>query len=526
MAKIFLGLDSSTQSMSAMAIDSESGEIVYSKNVNFGADLPWYNSPSGYLKNEDASVVHSDPMMWLESLDMLFGLMKQEGFDFSKVVAISGSGQQHGSVYLNASFFDALKNTDASVDLKARYSKTLSRKTSPIWMDTSTSKECKEIADAIGGNAELSKRTGSGAIERFTGSQIRKFYKTEAQNYANTARIHLVSSFICSVLAGCDCAIDFGDGAGMNLLNLETLSWDKQILDAVAPDLEKKLPECKASANVGGNISGYFVNKYGFSADAKVVLFTGDNPSSLVGVGAMCDATAAISLGTSDTFFASMKDLATDPAMCGHVFGNPAGGFMSLICFRNGSLAREHLKGDINVDWTFFDKTSFETTPVANNSNMMLPFYGDEIAPRVNSSAPKFKGSADFVAGKDKAALVRALVEGQFMNMKLRSDWMSSKPSRIRLTGGASKSDGMARVASDVFNAKIERMKVGNSAALGAAMRAANGASNISWEELSEKFCKADDSKSLEPIAENVKKYEALIEEFKKFQAEEFGVKA
>ncbi|MBO6101788.1 MAG: hypothetical protein J6P03_00855, partial [Opitutales bacterium] len=81
MAKIYLGLDASTQSMSAMAIDLESGEIVYSKNVNFGADLPQYKSPSGYLKNADASVVHSDPMMWLESIDMLFSAMRGEGFD-------------------------------------------------------------------------------------------------------------------------------------------------------------------------------------------------------------------------------------------------------------------------------------------------------------------------------------------------------------------------------------------------------------------------------------------------------------
>ena len=42
MAKIYLGLDASTQSMSALAVDAASGEVVYSKNVNFGADLPWF----------------------------------------------------------------------------------------------------------------------------------------------------------------------------------------------------------------------------------------------------------------------------------------------------------------------------------------------------------------------------------------------------------------------------------------------------------------------------------------------------
>lgn len=521
-----MGLDSSTQSMSAIVIDAQSGEVTYSKNVNFGESLPQYNSPSGYLKNADPSVVHSDPLMWLEALDLLFKSMKDDGFDFSEIAGISGSGQQHGSVYLNAKFFAAVKNLDSSKSLKDQFKPLLSRATSPIWMDTSTSKECAELAAAMGGNDKLSAITGSGAIERFTGSQIRKFAKTEPENYANTARIHLVSSFICSVMAGDDCAIDFGDGAGMNMLNLKTLKWDEKIVEFLAPKLAEKLPPCLKSDTVAGNVSKYFVEKYGFNKDAKVVLFTGDNPSSLVGVGAMADATAAISLGTSDTFFASMSTLATDPAMCGHVFGNPAGGFMSLICFRNGSLAREHLKNDIAVDWKFFDKTSFETTEVGNSGNLFIPFYGDEIAPRVNSSAPALKGSAEFEAGANKAQLVRGLVEGQFMNMKLRSDWMSSKPKKIRLTGGASKSDGMARVASDVFNAKIERMKVGNSAALGAAMRAANGAGAYKWQDLADKFCKEDDSKTVLPIAENVKTYEALIQEFKKFVESKFGWRA
>lgn len=522
MAKIYLGLDASTQSMSALAVDAVSGEVVYSKNVNFGADLPWYNSPSGYLKNEDPSVVHADPMMWLDSLDMLFERMKADGFDFASVAAVSGSGQQHGSVYLNSSFFKAVENLDSSKTLAEQLKPSLSRATSPIWMDTSTTLECREMAEALGGNAELSRITGSGAIERFTGSQIRKFAKQEPENYADTARIHLVSSYLCSVLAGRDCAIDFGDGAGMNMLNLSTLKWDGKIVSFLADNLAEKLPEVKASANIGGKISKYFVEKYGFNAEADIVLFTGDNPSSLVGVGAMADATAAISLGTSDTFFASMKDLATDPDMCGHVFGNPAGGFMSLICFRNGSLAREHLKADLGVDWTFFDKTSFESTKVGCGENMFIPFYGDEIAPRVNSDSPRLKGTADFESLKDKASAVRALVEGQFMNMKLRSDWMSSKPSRIRLTGGASKSDGMARVAADVFNATIERMKVGNSAALGAALRAANASGGFSWSDLAEKFCKSDASKTVEPIAENVAVYAEKIGKFVKFIEAEY----
>ena len=42
----------------------------------------------------------------------------------------------------------------------------------------------------------LARRTGSRAFERFTGPQIRAFAKREPDAYRETARIHLVSSFM------------------------------------------------------------------------------------------------------------------------------------------------------------------------------------------------------------------------------------------------------------------------------------------------------------------------------------------
>jgi xylulokinase len=56
--------------------------------------------------------------------------------------------------------------------------------------------------------------TGSDAFERFTGPQIRKFYKQEPVAYAKTAHIALVSSYLASLIAGKIAPIDFGDGIG------------------------------------------------------------------------------------------------------------------------------------------------------------------------------------------------------------------------------------------------------------------------------------------------------------------------
>jgi xylulokinase len=351
----YLGLDSSTQSLSALVVDTDSGQIVLDQSLNFGKDLPEFASPHGFLEHPDPQVKHSDPLMWVAALDRLFARIKASGFDLGSVAGISGAGQQHGSVYLETPITEA-EPWSERYSLAEQVAPLLSRATSPIWMDSSTSAECQEIAAAVGGDAEVVAITGSRAIERFTGPQIRKFWKTDPTAYEATREIHLVSSFMASLLVGTSAAIDFGDGAGMNLLDLRTLQWNPALLAATAPHLNSRLQAPIPSNTRVGTIAPYFVHRFGFAPNTGVAAFTGDNPSSLVGMGATRPGTAVVSLGTSDTVFASMSAPSTDPRGFGHVFGNPAGGFMCLICFANGSLAREKIKDRVGLDWQGFER--------------------------------------------------------------------------------------------------------------------------------------------------------------------------
>jgi len=514
---MFLGLDSSTQSITAVLIDPARGEIVTQLSVNFGAEFPQYLSPSGFIPGGSNGEVHANPMMWLEALDLLLCRLSALT-DLSKVKAIAGSGQQHGSVYLDASFETRIAALDPDHSLLSQIFPALTRATSPIWMDTSTGSECAEITAALGGPEEVCHRSGSTAIERFSGPQIRRFYKEDPDGYARTARVHLVSSFIASILAGKSVPIDFGDGAGMNLLNLSRQIWDTDLLAATAPDLVSKLLPPAVATTVQGTISSYFVEKYGFSAECQTTLFTGDNPASLVGMGATTPGNIVISLGTSDTFFAAMAGPKTDPKGYGHVFGNPAGGYMSLICFRNGSLAREALRDSLGLDWAAFDRDALAATQIHAGENLMLPFYGPEITPRHDFTGPILKGSPEFESGSEPGLQVRALLEGQFLNMRLHSEWMEVKSERIRLTGGASKNDGIAQLVANIFQAPVERLDVSNSAALGAALIAATACGH-DLPALQEVFCKATAGSALQPDVKLATTYQNALNEFKSLLA-------
>ena len=93
-----------------------------------------------------------------------------------------------------------------------------------------------------------------------------------------------------------------------------------------------------------------------------MVVGSGDNPCSLVGLGLIGDdRKRAVSLGTSDTYFGYRAQLERQGPPVGHVFGAADGGGMFLLCFKNGSLARERIKNDFGLSWASFSDLLLNT---------------------------------------------------------------------------------------------------------------------------------------------------------------------
>ena len=109
----FLGLDLSTQQLKVIAIDNELC-IIGEEVVNFDKDLPEFETHGGVKRHEDALTVTAPSLMWVKAFDLLLERMKSKGFCFQNVACISGTGQQHGSVYWRSGAKMRLKNLDPS----------------------------------------------------------------------------------------------------------------------------------------------------------------------------------------------------------------------------------------------------------------------------------------------------------------------------------------------------------------------------------------------------------------------------
>ncbi|CAG8630486.1 17651_t:CDS:2 [Acaulospora morrowiae] len=481
MTNLYMGFDLSTQQLKLTVIDEDS-KIVLEDSVHFDKELRHYGTLNGVVA--DGCIVTSPVLMWVESVDLLLHKLKSQGFPFNKVKAISGAAQQHGSVYWCDSALDTLTSLDPSKTLVSQLANSFTIPNSPTWQDSSTYIQCKNLEELIGGPEMLMDITGSRGFERFTGNQIAKV------RYA---------------------PIDVSDGSGMNLLDIREKTWDNrlleicsndQIIDNIRHDNEDIRNREELKLKLGdpvidglmflGNINEYFVKRYKFSKDCKINSFTGDNPATMLSF-YLQPGDAIISLGTSDTVL--IYTTIASPTLESHTLYHPIDpdAFISMLCYKNGSLAREYVRDMYcpkacvsNDPWLEFSERLAATSP--DPAKIGFYFLFQEIIPFAKGIYRFYdkKLVEEFMDSPEYN--IKAIIESQFMSMKLRTNQLTggnvrdlrdnherekgNVAKRILVVGGASKNNEILQVLADIFGVDVWRCANGNSASFGAATKA------------------------------------------------------
>ncbi|KAI0110471.1 xylulose kinase-like protein [Nemania sp. FL0031] len=523
---LYLGFDLSTQQLKAIVIASDLTVISEAK-VDFDADFgAKYDVKKGVRTNEEEGEVFQPVAMWVEAVDLVLARLREKGCPMGRIMGVSGSGQQHSSVYWSGEAEEALKTLDPKRSLLEQLDeRVFAFEFAPNWQDHSTQKECDDFEAHAGGPSKLAEATGSAAHHRFTGTQVLRMRRRRPQVYDATARISLCSSFLASVFLGSIAPFDISDVTGMNLWDIGAETWNPALLELTAggkedvPALRKKLGEVPTDGGVIlGTVSPYFVARFGFGPDCRITAFTGDNPATILSL-PLRPLDAIVSLGTSSTFLMNTPNYKPDPSY--HFMNHPTtkGHYMFMLCYKNGGLAREKVRDALpkpaageKDPWANFNSAVLNTPPLGVSSadepaKLGLYFPLPEIVPNVQAgtwrytcsssdgssltehSSPSSSTSAvtttDSTTTWTAEADARIIVESQALSMRLRSQNLVSaipdrpdlphQPRRIYLVGGGSLNPAIARVFGDVLGGAegVCRLDVGgNACALGGAYKA------------------------------------------------------
>jgi len=335
-----------------------------------------------------------------------------------------------------------------------------------------------------------------------------RFRHKHPDEYLETSRISLVSSFLASVFLGKVAPIDISDVCGMNLWDIKAGAWHEGLLALTAGSsdttkLKRKLgPIPEDGGGSLGTIGPYFTARYNFPPTCTITPFTGDNPSTILAL-PLRPLDAIVSLGTSTTFLMSTPRYAPDPSV--HFMNHPTtpGLYMFMLCYKNGGLAREQIRDSLssgNKSWDTFNELALSTHPLGQQTptdpaKLALYFPRPEIVPNVPAGTWHYtycpstyilsSSTAPWSLPRDGP---RAIIESQLLSLRLRSqNLVSSSPSsphippqprRIYLVGGGSYNDAIAKIAGEILGGVegVYRLDVGgNACALGAAYKAVWG---------------------------------------------------
>ncbi|KZS94648.1 actin-like ATPase domain-containing protein [Sistotremastrum niveocremeum HHB9708] len=479
---LFLGFDLSTQQLKAIVISSDT-HIVHESSVHFDNHLPHHGTDNGAIHGEDGEAA-APVAMWIEAIDVLLAQMKSAGVDFTRIHAVSGSAQQHGSVYWSSDAPELLKNIPSDKTLEEHLCPgAFSLQDAPIWQDSSTTEECRALEAEVGGPQNLADLTGSRAYERFTGPQISKIYHKDREIYDATHRISLVSSFLASLFLQTYAPVEVSDASGMNLMNILTSKWDDHLLNACGgPSLKEKLgPDPVLGGTNLGSIGGWWMRKWGFPTDCIIAPFTGDNPGTVVALSTPGD--ALLSLGTSTTYLLAAPPSATPPKRMttSHLLSHPTteGASIIMLCYKNGALARSQIMERYAAgSWDKFNEL-VEQTPPGNNSRLGLYFPLIEIIPPNVQGQYLFSTtnhSVEPVESFPDEAHPRAILESQFLSIKSRVLEILPHDAppleRLILTGGAAGNPTIRQLVADIFNLKVYVARTKEAGSLGGALLA------------------------------------------------------
>jgi xylulokinase len=261
---MYLGVDLGTSAVKAVIVD-DSGAVVDEARVSLELSHP---HP---LWSEQ------DPAAWWAATNQAIGLLDADRR--ARVRSIGLSGQMHGAVLLD-------KRREVL-------------RPAILWNDGRCEPQCAEL---LAREPRAHALTGNLIMPGFTAPKLIWVREHEPEVWSRVDLVLLPKDYLRLLMTG-EAASDLSDASGTLWVDVAGRQWSDEML-AACELTRANMPTLYEGVAVTGRLSREVAQAWGM-ASVPVAAGGGDNAAGAVGVGAIADGDAILSLGTSGVLFAA-----------------------------------------------------------------------------------------------------------------------------------------------------------------------------------------------------------------------------
>ena len=399
----------------------------------------------------------------------------------------------------------------------------------PIWSDTRALEQAQEFFKNTS-YPDWYLATGSGfpahLYSIFKLMWIKQFLPSV---YRETDKFIGTKDYINFLLTGKLCT-DFSYASGSGAYELTKWKYKRDYLEIAGIDSEK-LPEILPSTEIIGTILPEVARELGIRPSVKVACGGVDNSCMALGAGCVVEGKAYTSLGSSSWIAVSgyqpIVEIIKKPYVFAHCI--PEMYISSTAIFSAGSSfrwLRDTVCRNLLDEKEPYDAMTLLASKSVIGANKLL-FNPSLSGGSSLDRSPNIRGAFHGLRlGHTQSDLIRSVMEGICLNLRIAMDVMADYrqlTDDMLIVGGGGKSPFWRSLFADIYNKNILETNIGQDAgSLGAAAVAAIG-SGV-WNDFSIIPTLHQEKSRVMPTPENNKKYEVILQLFKKLAAIEADI--
>ncbi len=473
----YLGIDVGTSAVKAVLVDERQAAVAE-------ADVPLQVSRPQDLWSEQ------DPEAWWQAVQHAIEQLRTKNpAALADVRGIGLSGQMHGAVLLD----------DAGHPLRPAI----------LWNDGRSFREAQELREQ---HPELSHAMGVIPMPGFTAPKLLWLARHEPETFRAVRKVLLPKDYIRLRLTG-SAVTEMSDAAGTWWLDEAARDWSDEALAATGLTRDH-MADLVEGSQPSGVVRAEVAQQWGLRGDVVVAGGGGDAAAGAVGLGAIEDGSAFISLGTSGQLFVTTQDFSPAPEALVHSFCHAVPGrWFQMAAMLNGASCLAWAAGLLKADIGELLRET-EAAYRAPSNLVFLPYLAGERTPH---NDPYARGVFFGLSPESRQTdLAQAVLEGvafSFADAKQCLAQAGTQLTHAGMIGGGSRSTFWTKIFASVLDVPLMRYEGSDK---GPAFGAARLARLASTREAPEAVCTAPAViETIEPNPRLVELYAPRIEAFR-----------